>query len=165
VSRRHWEAWAREAAPAERELTVTEAHVLIALASYADAAGECYPSLTTLAAAVRRGERETTRALSGLQAVGLIERRGRGPGRTRLTRLDPDPRPAAGQQTRGPPRAKKTRGPPRSSLTRGAPRPRLATRRDQNLRPTAPRTPRGNPQQNQNPPPPTRLVARAYATA
>ena len=104
--------WARETA-VERELTPIQAHVLIVLASYADAAGGCHPALPTIASAVRRGERETSRALTDLQRHGLIDRRGRGPGRTRLTRLLADSRLIATQaQVDSRPAAPKTRGGP-----------------------------------------------------
>jgi hypothetical protein len=142
VSRRHWEAWAREAA-ADEELTPVQAHLLIALASYADADGECFPGLATLAARLRRGERETSRALTDLQRLGLISRRGRGPGRTRLTRLLADSRPAAthdqasdsrpvSSQEDSRPAATQQDSRPTATKTRGEPLPRLAAHRAQN---------------------------------
>jgi hypothetical protein len=145
VSRPQWEAWARRTG-VERDLTRIQRHLLIVLASYANADGECFPLLDTLAVDIRRKRRETTRALTDLQRLGLIERRGRGPGKSRLTRLldsrptathgeTPDSRPTTSQPL--------TRDTPRLSLTRGQPHPRLAAHRDQNphKNPTTPPTP------------------------
>jgi len=104
--------WAREQA-AEHSLSATQAHVLLVLASYADVrSGECHAKRITIARDVVRGERETSRALTDLARLGLIERHGRGPGRPTVTRLlacglpriqdvrptahqDPDVRPTA----------------------------------------------------------------------
>ena len=96
--------WARDQA-AEHSLSATQAHVLLVLASYADIeSGECHAKRITIARDVVRGERETSRALTDLARLELIERHGRGPGRPTVTRLlmcDPpratDERPTAHQ--------------------------------------------------------------------
>jgi hypothetical protein len=150
VARRDpWEfqRWALTAA-IEHELEPAEAHVLIVVAVHVDPSGETYVSLATLAAAVRRGERQTTDALASLKRRGLIERRGRGPGRTPVTRLlaagltsgqprpsdsretatqRPDSRPAATDDSR-----------PAAPLTRGQPRPELPLEPPLELHPPAP---------------------------
>ncbi len=126
----HFQRWAIDVAVQER-LDATEAHVLTVLAIYADADGETFVSLAKLADAIRRRERQTTEALASLKRRGLIERRGRGPGRTPVTRLvtrdtprlidsqsaatqDPDSRHAATDDSRL-----------AAPLTRGGPRPEL----------------------------------------
>lgn len=110
--------WAREQA-AEHSLSATQAHVLLVLASYADVgSGECHPKRITIARDVVRGERETSRALTDLARLGLIERHGRGPGRPTVTRIlacgpprITDVRPTAHQDPDVRPTTPKTRGP------------------------------------------------------
>ena len=52
----------------------TANHVLRVLASYADEAGECYPSLRTLADQTQLNKATVCRALDRLEAAGLIRR-------------------------------------------------------------------------------------------
>jgi len=123
--------WARDQA-AEHSLSATQAHVLLVLASYADIeSGECHAKRITIARDVVRGERETSRALTDLARLELIERHGRGPGRPTVTRLlmcDPpratDERPTAHQD----PDARSTA------------HQRRAAHDPQDVRPTTPKT-------------------------
>jgi hypothetical protein len=63
----------------------------IALASYADATGACYPGYATLRADVGCGLNQLTRAMRELEAAGLITRRRRGQGHpTRYTLRAPE---------------------------------------------------------------------------
>lgn len=150
-----WLRWAIAQAIAH-ELKPTPAHVLLALATFADLrTGRCEPGLARLADAVVRRERETTRALTTLSNLGLIERRSRGPGRTFATRLIDRPVEvgcAAGCGSR----ATATQHEHDSRLvaveTRGRPQSRLAVHRGQNSQ--------GNNQLNcESPSSPTRRTA------
>lgn len=106
-------------------LSPAQSHTLLALATYADQdTGECYPLRASLSDVVRRGARETSRALTDLQGLGLIVREGRGPGRSCRTRLLFDGRPAA-RQSQADVR-------PASPKTCGVPHPRRAAGRTQN---------------------------------
>jgi hypothetical protein len=86
-----WQRWARAAA-VQYELSPAEAHVLLALTSWADKSGQLHVHLDTLAAVVRRSPDNVGRALTQLGGRGLIVRQRRGPGRAWSTRLvDADP--------------------------------------------------------------------------
>lgn len=85
----------------EHLLDPATAHVLLALAGYADDRGECWPGLAQLATDSGRSERQIAAALAELVQLGLIERHDRGRGRTTLTRLlDPGPTSGAEQRSR-----------------------------------------------------------------
>lgn len=58
----------------ERTTTGTDRVVLIALANYADEAGECWPSIARLACDANVSERNVRYVLGRLEAAGLIER-------------------------------------------------------------------------------------------
>ena len=85
----------------------------VALCSYADPAGACYPGYTTLRADVGCGLNQLTRAMRELEAAGLITRRRRGQGHSsRYTLYAPATAPAApllipsGSESRVTPRGK-----------------------------------------------------------
>jgi hypothetical protein len=156
--------WARDQV-AERELTPTQGHVLLLLATYADLrTGECNPRLATIAAGVGRGERETTRALTDLKRLELIERRGRGPGRAVATRLltrdqprlsdsrptaretGDDSRVAATNDSR--PTTPKTRGGPRGEELPGNGHPEQSPQPPQAGETSLPARPSGNRQRD-----------------
>lgn len=74
---------------AGRGLPRADAHVLLVLATYADSAAVCWPSVAAVAADCGVGTRVIRRSLQGLQAGGLLEDLGEtrpgGPRRRRLT--------------------------------------------------------------------------------
>ncbi len=76
---------AREAASV-LDLSITAAHVLLVLATYADAEGEAYPGVERLCADCRRSRSVVLAALAELELAGLMEtrRRRRGPAVRRL---------------------------------------------------------------------------------
>ena len=59
---------------AVRGISVAQKAVLLALADHADAAGRCWPSLTTLSAKTCAARRTVINALSALEKAGLISR-------------------------------------------------------------------------------------------
>lgn len=74
----------------ERTTTGTDRVVLIALANYADEAGECWPSIARLARDANIGERNVRYVLDRLVAAGLVERVRQG---ATNGRIRPDRRP------------------------------------------------------------------------
>ncbi|UHD15031.1 DnaT-like ssDNA-binding domain-containing protein [Thiocapsa bogorovii] len=65
-----------------RGLTPAQRLVLLALAEHADEAGDCWPSLSRLAARAEVDRRTVTRCLAALEARGLIQRTRSRPQRT-----------------------------------------------------------------------------------
>lgn len=127
--------WAERQA-LERSLTPVQAHVLQVLATHADLKTcETRVARATIATTIRRQKSVTSQTLAELEALGLIERRSRGPGRSRATRLLVDVRPTGrphGALTSGPPDINTTLDVrPTGPLTSGPPDPRRPAHRTQ----------------------------------